>query len=104
METYKVHIETTAITDLGGIADYITNVLKEPKIAVRILSSIEEKILSLDKLPHRHATVQDEPYKSRGVRWMLAENYLVFFVINEKDKLVRVFRVSYNRRNWQNLL
>ena len=99
-----MRIETTAITDLDGIADYITNVLKEPEIAKRILLSLEEKILSLDKLPHRHATMQDEPYKGRGMRWMPVENYVVYYMINEADKQVHVLRILFNRRNWQVLL
>ena len=101
---YEVILETTADTDLHGILNYITDVLKEPETALRIFSTIEEKVLSLDKLPHRYATAKDEPYKSFGVRWMPIENYIVFFVIDEERHTVHVLRILYSRRNWQAVL
>ena len=101
---YKITLETTAISDLFGILDYISDVLKEPETAQRILSSIENKIMSLNELPCRQSTVRDEPYKSMGVRWIPAENYTVFYVVDENERSVHVLRILYNRRNWQNLL
>ena len=104
MEKYDVILETTASSDLLGILDYITDVLKEPKTALRIFSAIEEKILSLDELPYRQGIVKDEPYKSLGVRWLLMEHYTAFYVIDEGESKVHVLRILHSRRNWQNLL
>jgi len=32
------------------------------------------------------------------------ENYSAFYIVNEKDKEIHVFRILYNRREWKNLL
>ena len=104
MLEYKVMLETIASADLLGVLDYIEGVLKEPETALRFFSAIEEKVLSLNTLPHRHGIVQDEPYKSIGVRWIPVENYLAFYVIDEESVTVRVLRILYSRRNWKNLL
>jgi len=101
---YEVILETTAISDLHSILDYITDVLKEPQIARRIFSAIEEKVLSLDALPHRQGVVKDEPYKSLGVRWLPIENYTVFYIIDEDSQKVHVLRILYSRRNWKEIL
>ena len=101
---YKVILETTAVLDLYGILDYITDVLKAPESARRVFLSIEEKVMSLDFMPARHGFVREEPYASMGVRIMPVENYNAFYIINESKQEVRVLRILYNRREWQNLL
>ena len=104
MDEYNVIVETTADSDLRSILRYITETLKEPVAAKRIYFSIKEKISNLDHMPQRHPTVRDETLANRGVRWMPAENYSVFYVINESERKVKVLRILYNRRDWQNLL
>ena len=101
---YNVILETTAISDLHSIFDYIADVLKEPNTAAKIFSIIQEKIISLNELPHRQSLVKDEPYKSMGVRWLLIENYTTFYIVDEHEQKVHVLRILYNRRIWQNLL
>jgi len=101
---YEVIIEATADSDLRGILKYITEVLKEPTIARRIYSSIKDKILSLMQMPLRNPLVREELFASKGLRWMPAENYSVFYVVDEDLKEVHILRVLYNRREWQALL
>jgi len=101
---YDVIIETTAALDLYGILDYITDVLKAPESAERIYWSIKDQVLSLDKMPYRFPLVREEPFASMGVRLMPVENYHAFYVIGEQQSEVRVFRILYNRREWQNIL
>jgi len=101
---YEVILETTAILDLYEILDYITDVLKAPESAERVVLSIEEKVMSLSFMPARHQIVNDEPYASMGVRLIPVENYIAFYVIDESKRKVHVFRILYNRREWQNFL
>jgi toxin ParE1/3/4 len=97
-------METTAVSDLRGILHYITNTLKEPAAAKRIFNSIKEQINDLNQMPSRFPLVSDELFAARGLRKMPAENYYVFYVVNEALKQVHILRVLYNRREWQNLL
>jgi len=101
---YEVILETTAILDLYGILDYITDVLKAPESAKRVTLSIEEKVMSLSFMPARHPLVNDEPYASMGVRLLSVENYLAFYIIDDMQLEVRVLRILYNRREWQRVL
>ena len=103
-DEYEVILETTAVLDLYGILDYITNVLKAPEAARRVFLSIEEKVMSLDFMPARHNLVREEPYASLGVRIMPVENYNAFYIVDEPKQEVHVLRILYNRREWQNLL
>ena len=104
MDKYNVIIESTADSDLRGILRYINETLKEPVTANRIYFSIKEKIESLNNFPQRYPFVRDEVLKLRGLRWMPAENYSVFFVINEAKYNVYILRILYSRREWKNII
>ena len=104
MEKYKVLIELSAERDLLGILTYISETLKEPEAALRIYSAIKEQIESLRIMALRCKLVDDEPYSSQGVRRLQAENYFIFFIVDEKKNEVHVFRILSSRREWQNLL
>jgi plasmid stabilization system protein ParE len=101
---YKIVIELPAQRDLQDILCYITDTLKEPVVARRIYTSIKEQILALSQMPLRHSVVQDQPYATMGVRKLLVENYIAFYIINEAKCEVHVLRILYNRREWQNIL
>jgi len=103
-KVYDVVFETTATIDLYGILDYITDVLKAPASAQRVYWSIKDHVLSLDGMPYRFPLVREEPFASYGVRFMPVENYYAFYVIAEETKEVRVLRILYSKREWQNLL
>lgn len=104
MEKYKVIIEGTAENDLIEILDYIGRILHEPRTAERIYFSIKEQILSLSKMPFRYSLIQEEPYRTNGVRRIPVENYSAFYIVDDRDKTVHVFRIIYNRREWMNFL
>ena len=104
MEKYKVIIEGTAENDLIEILDYIGRILHEPRTAERIYFSIKEQILSLSEMPFRYPLIQEEPYRTNGVRRIPVENYSAFYIVDDRDKTVYVFRIIYNRREWMNFL
>ncbi len=104
MTEYNIVIEETAENDLFGILNYISYALHEPNIAIKIYSSIKKRVLSLNKMPNRYAVVNEEPYRSMGVRRIPVENYTVFYIVDDKQNMVHIFRILYNRREWQTLL
>lgn len=103
LEDYKVYIDASAEQDLFSIVSYISDTLKEPVTAKRIYTSIKERIRSLRQMPERYNIVRDEPFARLGVRKLFIENFTVFYFISDKRE-VHVFRVLYNRREWQNIL
>lgn len=101
---YKVVIEETAESDLIGILSYIRDTLLEPETALKIYRSIKKEILTLEGMPFRYAVVNEEPYSTLGVRRIPVGNYSAFYIVDEKQHTVHIFRILYNRREWQNLL
>jgi len=104
MKQYKVLMTEPAAIDLQSIAGYIADELLEPVIAKNLVSKIKEAVVSLAKLPARHALVADERLAAQGIRKRLVENYIVFYVISEKNDTVTVIRILHGRRDWEHLL
>lgn len=104
MIKYKVIVTSLATDDINGINDYITEELKEEEKTKGLISSFKEAMISLDQLPTRHNLVSDEQLSYLGIRKLLVENYIVFYVVSEKNKTVTVVRVLHNRRDWNNLI
>ncbi len=104
MKQYKVLMTEPAVDDLQGIVQYISDELLEPVIAKKLVGKIKEALMSLDKLPTRHALVADERLAAQGIRKLIVENYIAFYMISEKDETVTVIRILYSRRDWEHLL
>lgn len=101
---YSVIVDSTAEKDLYGIVTYISETLLEPSIAQRIYFSIKQQVLSLSSMPLRYALIDEEPYRSMGVRKIPIENYTAFYIVDEAHLTVHVFRILYNRREWRHLV
>jgi len=104
MVKYKIELAIKAKMDLKEIHEYITNNLKEPTVADRLLDKIEAKILTLKHMPLCHAVEQDEQLRHRKLRKLIVDNYLVFYIVNEKTKTVLIVRILYAHRDWANIL
>lgn len=66
---------------------------KSPLSADRFIDKIEGEISKLDTNPDRIVLVEKEPWRSRGLHKYVIGNYIVYFIIVEHDKIVRVMAV-----------
>ncbi|NLK87387.1 MAG: type II toxin-antitoxin system RelE/ParE family toxin [Clostridiaceae bacterium] len=104
MDKYSVEITEPAEYDLLEIKRYISEELYEPKIAERIISNIADAIFELEDMPFRYALVSDERLALCGMRKLIIDNYIVFYIVDERIRTVTIVRVLYVRRNWADLL
>lgn len=104
MNRYKIVITKPAKDDLTEIARYVAEEVLAPTIAVKLIDKIGNAIIELGKMPYRHPLVSDEELSAEGIRRMPVDNYLVFYLVSERIKTVKVVRILYNRRDWIKLL
>jgi addiction module RelE/StbE family toxin len=104
MENYQVFMTRSATQDLKGISSYIAYDLKEPSVAKKLVEKIKASVMCLAKLPLRHNLVSDENLAAQGFRKTMMDNYIIFYIVSEKDKTVTVMRILYGRRDWIHLL
>jgi len=104
MVTYDIVITNPAEKDLLEIGNYISKELLEPQSAQRVISKIADVVTTLEKIPFRHALVYDTRLNQMGIRHIIVDQYIVFYIVSEDIKTVTIIRVLYNKRDWQNLL
>jgi toxin ParE1/3/4 len=81
------------------LRQYISIDLSAPDVAVHLLDTLEDAILSLSQLPHRFPLTSEEPWYSAGIHKMPVNNYLVYFWIDENSKTVQITAVVYGSRD-----
>ena len=104
MSRYNIKITEPAENDLYQIGSYIAEELLEPKIAKEVVNKIADAILSLEDMPLRNKVVADEKLTLQGIRRIFIDNYIVFYIVFEEQKIVMVIRILFGRRDWINLL
>ena len=101
---YEVELSEQADSDLRGIFEYIAFELQSPENAIGQLDRLEEQILSLDTMPERYRKYEKEPWKSRGLRVLPVDNYVVLYIPDNDKKVVTILRVMYAGRDIDNQL
>ena len=96
---YEVELSEQADSDLRGIFEYISFELQSPENASGQLDRLEEQILSLDTMPERYRKYEKEPWKSRGLRVLPVDNYVVLYIPDSDKKVVTILRVMYAVRD-----
>lgn len=104
MSIYNIQITEPAEKDLYEIGVYISKELLEPEVAKKVVLRIAKGISTLEEMPLRNALVADERLAYKGIRKIIVDNYIVFYIITEEDKTVTIIRILYSRRDWLNLL
>ena len=89
---YEVELSEQADSDLRGIFEYIAFELQSPENASGQLDRLEEQILSLDIMPERYRKYENEPWKSRGLRVLPVDNYVIFYIPNSIRMTIAAFR------------
>ncbi len=101
---YEIHITGKAEQDLTEAADYIEFTLLNPKAAADLLDKVDEEISKLTNMPEKFKTVDDPVLAAWGIRLNVINNYLAFYLIDEKSKTVHIVRFLYEKRNWISIL
>lgn len=104
MAKYRVDVSEPAENDLRDIVRYISAQLSAPMTALKMMDTLEEAITGLTVMPEKCPSVTDERLAMMGYRKLLVKNYIVFFTIDEKSKVVDVERILYARRDWHHIL
>ena len=99
-EKYRVKIYPEAKRDLQELIDYLNGL--SPEAALRYYDEITEKISSLSQFPERCPRPRNLMLAAKGYRFLVVRQYLVFFVIQEKE--VQIRRILFSRREYESIL
>lgn len=104
MATYRVNLTEPAENDLVDIVKYIASQLSAPLSVPNMMDLLDEALTGLPDLPQYCPVVKDERLSQMGYRKLIVKNYVVFFSIDEKNKVVNTKRILYVRRDWLRIL
>ena len=99
MDSYDIIITPDASADLWELRDYIADVLLVPETALSYVQRIRQKIGTLSEMPGRIKPVDEEPWHSRGLRKIIAENFYIYFRVDEPSHKVYILNVIYMKRD-----
>ncbi len=102
--SYQLLITSTAEHDIMRAVDYIEFVLKNPQAADNLLDTVSKQIGTLSEFPQKFRIVDDPVLASWEIRFVIINNYLAFYTINEEKQTVIVVRFLYKKRNWYSIL
>lgn len=101
---YSVNISKQAENDLRSIYEYIAFELQSLQNAQGQIGRLESNILKLKEMPERFSVFEKEPWKSRNLRVMPVNNYLVFYIPDKETETVNILRVMYGGRDTEKQL
>ncbi len=104
MDKYKVELSIQAKNDYKSIIHYIKYELLEPTIAEKYANLIRNELTSLEYQPSKFSIIDHNEIKKYQFRKLVMKNYIAFYRINDKDKIVNVERILYNASNWMDKL
>jgi plasmid stabilization system protein ParE len=90
--------------DVDASYNYINDILEAPKAAENLIKEILEKLNKIKENPNRRPLVQDKYLASLGYRLINVKNYLIFYIIGDDNKHIKVVRFLYNKRNWMEII
>jgi toxin ParE1/3/4 len=101
---YKIFRTDKAEEQLREIIFYIADDSGDIDIALGYLDKIETAINRLQELPESGSVPRYSILKKQGYRVVMVEKHLVFYKINETDKLVIIYAIVDGRREYRNLI
>lgn len=96
----KVIFTDTAEANLRDIAFYIANRSKDKSIAIRFVNKLREKCRNLETMPEIGYLPKDRVLVSNGYRFLVHDNYLIFYSYIKEEKAVYVNTIFNAKRDY----
>lgn len=101
---YKIIRTDKADEQLREIIFYIADDSGSVDIALNYLDKIEAAIRRLEESPMSGNIPRYSILRKQGYRVLIIERHLVFYKVNEDEKIVTIYAVVDSRREYKNLI
>lgn len=101
---YKVIRTDKADEQLREIIFYIADDSGSVDIALKYLDKIEKAIKRLEDFPMSGSIPRYSILRKQSYRVLIAERHLVFYKVNEDEKVVTIYAIVDGRREYRNLI
>lgn len=101
---YNIIRTDKADEQLREIIFYIADDSGSVDIALNYLDKIETAINRLEEFPMSGSVPRYSVLRKQGYRVLVIERHLVFYKVNESEKIVTIYAVVDGRREYKNLI
>jgi len=101
---YRLKFSKLYDADVDSSYNYITFNLQAPMAAENLIKETISKLEKIKENPKIRSLVQDKYLATLGYRSMKVKNYLIFYIIGDDDKHIKIVRFLYAKRNWMSIL
>lgn len=100
----KVKFTDTAKADLREIALYIAEQAKDKELATRFINKLREQCKILETVPECGALPKDRILISNGYRFLVHDNYLIFYYYSQAENTVYITAIFNARRDYMRVM
>lgn len=97
---YQIKLLKIAEEDFTEIVSYVA--VDNVSAANSLADNIEKDLELLSENPNLGRIPRDEEVRNLGYRYLIVQNYLIFYTI--EDKTILVHRILHSARNYKSLL
>lgn len=101
---YQIQRTEKADNQLRDIIFYIADDSGSVDIALNYLAKIETAINKLEEFPYSESVPKYAILRKQGYRVLSVERHLIFYKVNENEKIVIIYAVVDGRREYRNLI
>lgn len=101
---YRIIRTDKADEQLRSIIFYIADDSGSIDIALNYLDKIETAINRLRDYPLSGSTPRYSILRKQGYKVLIVEKHLVFYKINEEERIVTIYAIVNGRREYKNLI
>lgn len=101
---YKIVRTDKADEQLRKIIFYIADDSGSVDIALNYLDKIEAAVRRLEEFPMSGSIPRYSILRKQGYRVLIVERHLVFYKVNESEKIVTIYAIVDGRREYKNLI
>ena len=102
--SYRIVRTDKAEEQLRSIVFYIADDSGSIEIALSYLDKIEHSIHKLKTFPYSGSIPKYAALRKQGYRVLIVERHLIFYKVNEENKLVTIYAIVDGRREYRNLI
>jgi len=93
MKKYQIRYLPETVTDRAMIKDYLSQYYEST--VKKFFMLLKEKISRLKDFPYSCPVYEDDP----DYRTLVAGDYLVFYMVNEDNKIVEIHRIFHGSQD-----
>jgi plasmid stabilization system protein ParE len=99
---YKLQLSKYYLEELKSAVYYIRHDLQNRVAANNLKEEAKNTYKKIKENPFMYPAVPDEYLASKGFRFVMVKNYMLFYKVKEKQ--INIDRFLYGHREWINIL